>query len=603
MTRFALVLFLVIAGAGTFVAIQWFMGDSGPDRQTAREKMLEGERERRRGSRDEPETKPRPKNVYAAPLRGFVVDTADRPIEGALVRAEDQSTRTNADGGYGFADAPKTGAVSVSARGFFAASRERGGAETLDFELSRAAVLFGRVVDEAGQPVNGAHVYRIHAEHQLLDPSASHDGADTDPKGDYLFAGITAGTTDLGVKASGYLPLVVQDFAVVGEQEHRKDFVLRRGRSVVLHVEGVPEGLLWVVRASDSRLRDKLLPPGGLRLLAGSFPGRELVDYPAAFGVSPMSGLPAGPVDYLLEIVDSDDYFVAEPGLGKLLDNTDPEVTLKLLPGGLVAPVVRDATTREIVYPKVTRFADSTGPLPVDVHVEDKLFVVPTDPRRHKLRFEMAGYESREVELPVKREGILDLQVELQPLADAASGSLRLTFDPKFEGRVGVVGRGEAGARSFDAKRDKDGHWLIEKIPVGVWDFTILATKMVPVQLSGVRIVAGATQELPVVVYAGGGMELKVVDGDGKLLDKVTLDLRNPDNVRIDIHFVTMVSGDRGFTSINYIPSAATARTDSGLAQGTYTLFAGRQGYDVGKAEFSVAGTDVAEVTVVLEKK
>jgi hypothetical protein len=215
----------------------------------------------------------------------------------------------------------------------------------------------------------------------------------------------------------------------------------------------------------------------------------------------------------------------------------------------------------------------------------------------------MAGYESKDVELPVEREGIFDLEVELQPLADAASGSLRLIFDPKFEGRVGVVGRGEVGARSFDAKRDKGGHWLIEKIPAGVWDFTILATKMIPVQLAGVRIVAGATQELPVVVYAGGGMELKVVDGDGKLLDKVTLDLRDPDNVRIDIHFVTMVSGDRGFTSINHIPSAATARTDSGLAQGTYTLFAGRQGYEVGKAEFSVAGTDVAQVTVVLEKK
>ncbi len=280
MTRFVLVLFLVVAGAGTFFAIQWFMGDSGPDRQTAREELLEGERERRRDPRDEPETKPRSKNVYAAPLRGFVIDAADRPIEGALVRAEDQSTRTNADGGYEFADAPKTGAVSVSARGFFAASRERGGAETLDFELSRAAVLFGRVVDETGQPVNGAHVYRIHAEHQLLDPSSPHDGADTDSKGDYLFAGIMAGTTDLGVTAIDYLPLIVQDFAVVGEQEHRKDVVLRRGRSVVVELLDKPSQVDPEVRISDSRLRGKLLPPGGLALLAHSFPGRALVDYP-----------------------------------------------------------------------------------------------------------------------------------------------------------------------------------------------------------------------------------------------------------------------------------------------------------------------------------
>jgi hypothetical protein len=106
-----------------------------------------------------------------------------------------------------------------------------------------------------------------------------------------------------------------------------------------------------------------------------------------------------------------------------------------------------------------------------------------------------------------------------------------------------------------------------------------------------------------VALYPGGGMELKVVDTKGELLDKVTLDLRDPNNERIDIHFVTMVSGERGFTSINYIPSAATAKTDSGLAPGSYTLFAGRDGYEVGKAEFVVVGTDIAEVTVVLAKK
>ena len=166
-----------------------------------------------------------------------------------------------------------------------------------------------------------------------------------------------------------------------------------------------------------------------------------------------------------------------------------------------------------------------------------------------------------------------------------------------------MVGRSDEGARSLNAKHGLKGAWVVERIPVGNWDFTILATGMVPVELPGVRIVANATQEIRVSLYGGGGVELKIVDADGKLLDKVTLDLRNPDNKRIDVHFVTMVSGERGFTSINYIPSAATARADSGLAPGSYTLFAGRDGHEVGSSEFTVAGTDVAKVTVVLEKK
>ena len=103
MTRFALALFLVLAGAGTFVAIRWFMGDSGQDRQTEREQALERERERFRDPGDESETKRLGKSAYEGTLRGFVVDTADRPIEDAFVRMGERTVRTNKDGGYKFA--------------------------------------------------------------------------------------------------------------------------------------------------------------------------------------------------------------------------------------------------------------------------------------------------------------------------------------------------------------------------------------------------------------------------------------------------------------------------------------------------------------------
>ena len=103
-----------------------------------------------------------------------------------------------------------------------------------------------------------------------------------------------------------------------------------------------------------------------------------------------------------------------------------------------------------------------------------------------------------------------------------------------------------------------------------------------------------------VAVNEGGGLEFKVVDPQGQLLDKVWLDLRDADGNQIDIHIWTQVSDGRAFLSVNYVPSAATAKADSGLAPGLYTLHALREGSERGQAQFSIRATETAEVSVTL---
>jgi len=636
LTRLILILVLVVAVVGTFVAFQALTGDSGGARGTTDRDALERERERTPAkiARNSKEPTQKPVNAPGRYLLfGFVTEASGDPLPGAVVGAtplnggEALSVISDKDGRYQMELPFFAVAFDVAAKGFLplvgtVRGRSNGRREFTiegkdpsrhDFRLDRGAVLAGRVVGPQGEPVVGASVYRIPAEHQLLDAPSIANVTVTNERGEYAFPGIADGTADLGVRARGYLPALKTDVKVEGLREVRQEFVLDRGRAVVATVEfeAKPGKEVGRVVAADSRLREKLLPPGGLELLADALVGRAFIDLPVVSalqepdGKARLGGLPAGPADFEVDVMGaSSTAWIAEPGIGRLLDNTDSEITLRPIPAGQVAPTVVDAITRETLHPKITRTADSAGPFPIDVAVDGLLFVVPTDDRRHTLKFELAGYQTAEFVLPREREEPHDISIEMQPIADNQTGSIRLTFDREMKGRVGVMGRGEGGVRQFTAKGpDLKGRWLIEKIPPGEWDLSILATGMIPAELVGVQVIAGQTRELQVALSAGGGIELRIEGPDGKLLDKVSLKLVNANNEQIDIHFVTMVSGSRGFTSINYIPSAATARADSGMAPGNYVLYAGRKDYELGSSEFVLYGTEVAKVTVRLEKE
>jgi len=62
------------------------------------------------------------------------------------------------------------------------------------------------------------------------------------------------------------------------------------------------------------------------------------------------------------------------------------------------------------------------------------------------------------------------------------------------------------------------------------------------------------------LVAAGGGLALKVTDIAGQLLDQVHLMLKDQAGNQIDVHVLSHVSEGRAFLSVNYLPSAASAR-------------------------------------------
>jgi len=632
LTRAILLLFLAVAAGGIIYVFRTLQYDDDGSRRDSNREAAEDENAWRRENDAPPAEQPKnePARGKTAVYRayGFVLDSAERPVPGARVTAtplnggESVTATTNREGGYEldlsyFAatfDVVAAGYLPhVGTREFTIEGREP---NRRDFKLKRAAVLAGRVTDAAGVPVTGAAVYRIHAEHQLVEKPSLANVTYTDERGEYAFPGVPAGVADLGVRAAGFLPALTRDVRIEGLREVRQEFTLQRGRTVKARVDFKrTEELVGRVVASDSRLREKLIPPGGIELLRDALVGRTFIEFPVVSAlqgedsIALLAGLPAGPVDLEVQVVSvasgaRHDMWIAEPGLGKLIDNGDAEVVLRPLLASQVAPTVVDARTRDVLRPRITRTADDAGPFPLDAYIGSKIFLVPVDQRRHVLRFELDGYQPEEYVMPFERDDPHDIAIEMQPLTDNATGTIRIVFDREMKGRVGVVGRGEAGGRQWHATGpDSEGRWLVEKVPPGTWELTILSTGMIPAKVPEVTVVAGTTQEVRVAISPGGGMELRVEGPDGNLLDKVTLDLRDPDNQQIDIHFVTMVSGKRGFTSINYIPSAATAKADSGLAAGTYTLFAGREGYAVGKGSFVLHGNEVGKITIKLERE
>jgi hypothetical protein len=115
-------------------------------------------------------------------------------------------------------------------------------------------------------------------------------------------------------------------------------------------------------------------------------------------------------------------------------------------------------------------------------------------------------------------------------------------------------------------------------------------------------IARGLKDTYRVTLTPGGGLSLKVTDAEGQILDQVQMLLKDQAGNQIDVHVLSHVSEGRAFVSINYLPSAAVAKADSGLAPGFYEIRVYREGYALGTKSFEVRGTDVAVVEIALAK-
>jgi len=591
--------------------------------------------------RDETVTSPATSRIWT--LSGHVRDEGGRPIPGATVLASifgpprEQVTETDKQGRYELVELtdpaltfdvyardflPLVGLVNGSPNGQLDFVRDGDGPWVRDFVLQRAASLIGRVLDESGAPVKGATVYVLSPEHQIVDHRTVGNVATADEHGAFVFPGLVAGTYDLGARAEGLLPGMVKDVAIVGQMPVARDLVLHRGRRIRVTVEPAlrEDEDEVTVTAADSRLRGMLLPPGGVDALAGALVGRSWIEHPVVAqhewndGVFVLAGVGAGAADVWVRAVE----YLTEDGLGRLLDTTEEELTLKLVLGVLIKVNVRHAVTGEPLEPAIVRrTAGVSAPLPMRALPPHDLLLVPLDDRSHALHFALEGFQATKLNLPDLRpasepqpwgwaEYPNPFDVVMMPQAQGETGAFYLVFEPPLEGRVALIGRDAEGTQQWVRHLygvDEEDRGEAKRIPVGEYAVSVLVSGMVPVTLPRVVVTRTLKETHRVVLARGGGLAFKVTGKDDQLLDKVHLVLQDAAERRIDIHVLTQVSEGRAFLSVNYLPSAATARADSGLAPGEYTLTVYKEGFEPATEGFVIRGTEVAEVTLTLRSR
>lgn len=653
--------FLLLFAVAATLLVGWLLlSDEGSGGRSARDRRrdapvelppLAPEKEGVRG----PTEPPSPETGRVFSLSGYVRDPGGAPVPGAIVRVTtlraSVTDTAGQEGEYAVEVAAPICTFDVWATGYLPVAGTTNGRSNgeidfvfdgdgpwrKDFTLKPAASLEGHVYDDLGQPMKGARVYVIPADFALLDRESVANAVTTDEKGAFEFPGLPPGVTDLGARAPGFLPALAKDVAIPARGTAQQDVRLARGREILVTVINAPDfdveagqdqytrkNVLRVIGA-DARLRSMLLPPGGAEALADALVGRAFADLPVVLGRHrddgrfDLSGVGRGPADVAARINDvvvgrdGTIYrlsgLIVEPGLGEKLDTTEPEVTLTLVPAITIAVNVRDAVTGSALEPEVIRHtAGVATPLPVDR--EGTSCQVPRDERRHALVFSLDGYQEAKLDLPDLRQFAPDSQrpsfdVAMQPTAMGETGAFYVVFEPRLDGRVALVGRDSTGAQRWvkhieDA--DREGRWSVEDVPVGEYAVSVLATGMVPAFLPRVVVTRGLKDTYRVTLTPGGGLALKVTDAEGNLLDQVHLMLKDHAGNQIDVHVLSHVSEGRAFLSVNYLPSAASAKADSGLAAGFYEIAVFREGYEVGRKGFEVRGTDVAEVGIALVK-
>jgi hypothetical protein len=609
-SRALILITLLAAILGTGILAFFMLGGRGGARtghkQEAYEERIE---ERRRVPGEAPEAEEEavtPAGLTRVEVR--VGDTSGNAIEGALVRGRGAEARTGVDGRALLSLPRHATSLDAIAEGFLPDTRSGPLPESgvVEFRLEPAAVLTGLVRDRDGSPVQFAQVYLISPEHVLLDRPESWQQTHSGLDGRYLFPGVVRGTWDLGVRKWGYLPAIVKDIEIETLGRIERDIRLASGRSLRGVVKNAGESTR--VYAGDVRLRDMLLPPGGIDALADAKVGRGLAGFPVAHderaveGIFEIEGLPPGPVD----VRATDPSRITEPGLGNLQDVTASSVELTLLDARLLILFVFDATTRKPIEYRLHYRVDGTDDLfPVAVR-EGSSTPVPADQHRRRLVFSAEGYQTREVVALESHEGVLE--VEMIPDAEGETGSFLVLIEPELKplGRVALVGRDAEGEQKWVkhvSAPDAEGRWRVEGVPVGTYDVTVLATKRVPGLIERVVVSRNLEQTHRVVLSEGAGMALRVTNTKGELLDQVHIWLKDASERRIDLHILSEVSEGRGFVSVNYLPSAATASSDSGLAPGLYTVTAFREGYEVATEEFVVRDGDENAVTVTLRPR
>ncbi len=605
-----LVLLVTTSLAVVGLLVSSILDDGGGERQSRDKPVTQEDEKPRRFERadaaDDPAPPPQTRTAGGFKLAGRILDGGQRPVVGARVTAyagqQKSSGLSGEDGRFELTLTVPAYSLEVFAVGFMPhldrlterPYRTVEDGAVRDIVLRAAASVRGRVLDPAGGAVAGATVWIIPPDAYVLDHVHAGIVVKADGRGDFVFHGVEPGTYDIGARRAGHRPAMNLDVTVPDRGEVRSDITLKPGRAVRVNVTNGSDQT--EVFAMDARIRKEAPPiPGNLTDLADAPVGRAFVAYPvyrlAGKSVT-FSAMPSGGCDYLAREPGK----ITERGRGVIYDDDSETIALTLLDARTVPLRVVDGADGKPLEPKVERRA---GDVWLAVRGTRDALELPKTPQSVVLRFSLSGYASVQHTVQPDAESI---EVTMQPAAGAETGAILLKFSVAVAGRVAVIGRGDdlepwlRHASGGEAVR-------FDGIPVGQYTLTVLVTGMVPARVERVVVSRGVEATHLVTLNQGGGLKFKVVDENGTLLSKVSLDLRNEEEERVHINLLTKVSGERGFVSVDYLPSAVEVSADSGLAPGSYVLRAGAEGYLPGAAEFSIAGTETAEVTVTLRKR
>ena len=553
---------------------------------------------------------------------GIVVDEAGRPVAGATLKAApapgEKGFRNAAvwQSG-GFARSAASGRfqlsrlaagmpyeVRVRREGFAPASLElparAAGAAAPDLRivLHPGRTAFGRVIDGSRRPVTGAQVSlelsppldMATRMRRMADPSRFPDAA-TDGAGRFEMRSLPAGTFDLTVRAHGFAPLTVPALAIPGgkgttdlgtvqlapggsihgvvadaqgeplaDVEVRARGKGREGISIFLNGEEGPRAFT----AADGSFALEDLAPGVPLDLTATHPGY-------APGTAPGVAVPSeAPVRIVLQPTSRVAGRVTGPD-GKPLAGA--AVVLEELSRGVV--LMREMA-RRAAHQGVTddaggfAFAD-VAPGPV---------LLSAEALRHQ-RQELKGLEVK------PGQDLSGIEIVL-PAAAAVEGKVLLPDGRPAEGAEVTVAEPASHGAFFvlspRASADDTGHYRLEGIAPG--PHTLEA------QLDGYR---RAVRDVDLKEETRG-VDFQLDRGKGEVSGRVTDEAGNP------VEGASVAVVGRGGPSRQASSAADGSFRITGVDDGAYRIFAGKQGYAAyrSESELTVAGGPVTGIELRL---